>query len=557
MSAVWPIIDTLLQLAEGNPQLREHPNEQAELVYQLGNPDSGYWHLSPAKHTEVVSRIIELVPRVGTSREPKVTLESLFRLWHGPEPYESIARAVRVEPIEPSPWADGDKVYQTGGWLDLFMEWAGDNSDCPKPYLWWGGLAALASVCGWRYYVDRNADKLRLGTLYAILVGPKGSLKSVGLDACREVLWHVNHQVHPWVPGSSLPDTTTPCPFAVRFLPEDTNWRTIIGCLKSELFPMAPWLTPEELDRDVRGMLDVNGNYRCTEHGVLLLDELGVLFGRENFAVERLIPGLNAIHGGRPFVYQTQSGGKIILERPSLTWVGCCPPDIMRDAVTPTLIKGGMMDRTMVVYRPRNVRLRHSTPAPRDPVRAAVLAHHLLKFARSLRPTEMIGTADAKDWFDRWFHATPALGEDETSKPRLSNHLWRTAAYISLAKGNTPWIHTEDLRAALAILERETQGFRELTRVLEEDEAMMLQSYIERVLLDRGAVEGEGWVWRRDLLQRLRSKKGLTTVQRVEPLLESLLAAGRVNKQDGGGPNRMGQAWQLTAQAAADLRKRA
>lgn len=551
----WPICDQLLLDAEAIEGFAEQPQAQAELVYQLGNPNGGYWHLTAENRQAVISRLITLIPRVALSKEPKITAERLFRLWHGPTPFESIGRALSVTRFEPRPWLPEEKLYLTGGFLDDFTGWCSE-SDSPLRFLWWGGVACLAAVSGFRFYVDRRTDNLRLGTVYVILCGEAGTLKSVGLDAAKEVLWHLNHQVYPWEPGTGLPDYNQKNPFAVRFLPEDTNWRTLVGCLKSEPFMMSQWVTPDEMSRDITSQVDKNGQFWCSEHGVLLLDELSVLFGRDNFAVDRLVPGLNAVHGGRPFVYQTQSGGNITLQRPSMTLVGCCPPEVMQHAVTPLLKAGGLMDRAIVVYHDQVRSMRYSTPRPRDPIRAAELARVLIPYAKRLRPLQFTATRAGEAWFDEWFHAQPEKDAHGVSKPRRANHLWRTAAYITMSRTNAV-IDLDEFQRSAAIMEYEWTSLTRLTEHMQRDEHGDYMDYIERILFENEAVE-PSYMFRRDLFQRLRNRKGLSppTVKAL-PYLESLQKTDRVKLlvNVGVGTSK-GHAYQLTQAAYDELRAR-
>lgn len=551
---LWPIVDTLLRHA-ANPSVWDRPRDQAELIYQLGDPKGGYWDLPPAHQQEVVSRLINLVPRIAHSREPKVTLERLLRLWHGPNPFESIARALRVAHPPSRQWTEEERLYRTDGYLQHFTDWCSE-SDSPIPYLWWSGVVTLAAACGYRFYIDRNADYLRLGSFYLIFTGPKGSLKSVGLNAAKEVLGHLNHQVYPWTPGSELPNYHEKNPFAVRLLPNDTNWRTIVGCLKAEPYVLTHWMTAEELDRSYRALVDRQGQYWGQDTGCLLLDELGVLFGRDNFAVDRIVHGLNDIYGGNPYNYRTQSGGVITLQRPALVLAGCCPPDIMQHAVTPLLTAGGLMDRTVVVYDDREVDFRYSTPEPRDPLIAAELARHLITFTRRLRPLEMAARPDAVKWFDRWFHGRPPPESHETSKPRQANLLWRTAGYIALSRGSTPWIEVDDFARGADILDHNWERFGLLSILLEQDEGAKLMDYLEGVLLKQGAVE-PGYMLLSQFYQVIRAKRGLSPpTLKAKPFLESLQQAQRIRIFQTGEGRKRAMAIQLTRATGEQLRAR-
>lgn len=551
----WPICDELIGFAEGvEADFREDFRAQGDLVWRLGDPSGGYWHLPQAHRQEVLSRVMALVPRVGTAREPLLVLERMFRLWQGPNPRESIARAVRVSDYQPRPLEIHENIYRVGGFSEEFLDWTSE-SNCPAAFLFAGSLIALASVCGFNFYIDRNVDTIRLGTHYTILTGKKGTHKSVGLDAAKDVLHRVNHLLHPWEPGTALPDFNRPNPLGVRMLPEDTNWRTIVGCLKAQPMMLQGFLPPEVLaSRDIRSMIGTQGTFTGPDEGVILLDEAATIFGKQNFAVDRMVPGMTSVHGGRPYVYETQSGGRIELRRPALTFAGCCPPDIMTSALTPILFQGGLMDRMNVVHHePLPGPGRFATPRPRDPVVAAHLAYRLAEIRKlALLPFEMCGNAAACAWFEEWYHALREPDDPrELSTARRANHLWRYAAYISLGNGRLPWITVQDFQAAELIQAYELASFRTLLAALESDPASDLMAYIEGVLYRHSAIEPDV-MSRRDLFQVLRFKKGLAPpTVKAAPFLESLEAAGRIRHLVNGRSN----GYCLTENAAADLAK--
>lgn len=555
----WPILDDLCATAERTHLFAEDTYAQAELIYQLGNPRGGYWHLPLAHQTELVSRVIPLIPRVGSAAEPKVVLERLFRLWHGPNPREAIARAVKVESFAARPREPWESIYQVGGLIDQQVDWASE-SNCPVPYLFWGAVATIAAACRYHYYIDRNVDMLRLGCFYSIFSGKKGTYKSVGMDAAKDVLNHLNCQVYPWIPGGAAPEYAKPNPFKVRYLPEDTNWRTIVGCLQSQTFRFEGLMPAEWIaSRDVRAELDTQGNWACDESGTLFLDEAATFFGKENFAVDRVVPGLNALHSGKPYVYQTQSGGRIDLKRPSLTFVGCCPPEIMASAVTPLLFQGGLMDRTIVVHHePLPGPGRYPTARPRDPVRAAELARCLLPLAQTIYAREIVADRAAHTWYEEWYrHQVEAVDPRETSLARRANHLWRLAAFLCISNGRLPRITLKDFELAAPILSYEWRSFKNgLLVAMEADQTSELFAHIENVLYDMGAYGDSGFIYKGALFHRLRYRKALSPpTVRATPYLESLIAEGRVIHLLGWGPKR-GEAYRLSPEAAEEIRAR-
>lgn len=554
----WSVVDQLLRDAEELPGFDGEFRGQGELLWRLGNPDGGYWHLPQAHRTEVLSRLLALVPRIKRANgEYLIALERMLRLWHGPNPREAISLAVRVDSYEPRPLAPGEEIYQVGGFCEEMVNWTRE-SNSPTSFLFGGALVALAGVCGYNLYVSRNIDVIHLGTHYVIFTGRKGSYKSVGLDASRDLLHRVNHLVYPWTPGKGLPDRGRPNPFTVRFMPEDTNWRTIVGCLKA-----TPTMVQNVVDAgiiatpEVQGLLRVNGGqFLPPDEGVLLLDEAATIFGKQNFAVDRIVPGLNHIHGGREYVYQTQSGGLIKLEKPSLVFAGCCPPDILQTALTDTLFQGGFLDRVNVIHHePLPGPGLFSTPRPRDPTIAVGLAEHLLHIRKlSLLPFEIIARPDAVRLYDEWWNAQREPEDQrEFSLPRRANHLWRYAAYIALGNGREPWIALRDLEAAVRIQNYEMRCYRQLLVTLEADPAAELMDYIERQLYRHDAIAPEGWMTRSALFRLLRERRGLNPpTLKALPYLESLEQSGRIHQRVNG----THRYFQLTREAAEDLARR-
>jgi len=538
----WPILDKLLRDAEAEIQgVRDSTRIQANVLYRLGNPDGGYWHLGPEHQTDVIHRLMALVPRIGNNTEPRRMAELLLCLYETHEPLETLSRAVKVEEFPPRQRFGEEHLFPTSGLIGLFLDWAGLAS-CSMAYLFWSAVALIGSSCRYNFFIDRHTDTMRMNW-FIIMVGEKGTFKSTGLDAAREVWGHLNCQVHGWKPGTALPNFHDLNPYQVRFLPEDSNQATLVKALATQ------------------SIVYKGKSVKPEEAAVMALDELQTLFGREGWQIEKLVPWLNRIFADKPYVYQTGKGGLITIQHPAVTLLGCCPPEIMRASITPALFAGGFLDRCVIVSRADKVGAAdmYPTPMPRDPLVAAQLARALKQLTMRSHREEIIATSEATEWFKKeWFPNQPEPTDDrDYSLPRKANHLWKLAAILCISDGSLPEIHPHHFQLAAKLLDSERRHFRELLGFMDEPVEGEQMRWIEDLLFRSGAVE-PSYMLRSKLFSLLRSRKGLSPpTLRAKPFLEDLEVMGRVKHLVRvGKPPHTGEAYQLTTEAAEDIKLR-
>lgn len=550
----WPILDRLLREAEGVEGFTSNTRAQAALLHALSNPEHGYWLMPPEHQQHLLSRVMALVPRIGTAPMPRETLEAVFRLWLTTEPFEAISRAVKVVGFTPRSPLPEEDLYPSDGFVGWFMKWARE-CDVPVAFMFWAGLAAIGSACRYNFFIDRGTELMRLQP-YLIFVGEKATGKSTGLDACLEVLRHVNGLVWGWQPGEALPPLRKVHPYHINFLPEDTNQETLMRVLAPKSIPLATFIREKH-----SGMQDPH----ITEStGLLALDELTTFFGKDNWAADKRVPFLVRIFADKPYTYHTQKGGSITLAENAVGLFGCCPPDVMQNSVSPLLFQGGFLDRVMVVYRdplPDHER-RFPTARPRDPVVASQLARFLRPLTARLNREELVATREANDWFESWYMAQQEPEDRrEHSVKRKANHMWKVAAWLSLSDESAPHIHARHFITAARVLNHEWFHYRRLLGHMEESNETQLMGYIERLLWRAGAVEGKtpGYMMKSELYSLMRAKKGLSPpTVRATPLLQSLLAAERIYLLQGAKSpksrgHKTGEAYQLSREAAEDF----
>jgi hypothetical protein len=460
-------------------------------------------------------------------------LEQIFGLWRLPDAFEQISRVTKVVTFNPRPLTDEEQIYPQEGILGLFTEWTRE-SDCPLAFLWWSGVATIAAACRYNFFIDRGTEPLRMHQ-FLIFVGEKGTLKSTGLHAATEILHHLNCLVRPtlqggipvsWEPGHPPVNLRIAHPFEVRFLPQDTNQMVLVSALADRT-----WATAQVIPAQERTTETPYPDITSDNSGFLALDELALLFGRENWAVGQTITFMNTIYADKPYIYETKRSGRIVLSRPALTLLGCCPPDLMQSAVHPLLFQGGLMDRTIVIYREPLVGSsgNYPTPRPRDPLQAVQIAELLRPLTARWRPEEILATEEATTWYEAWYHAQHAsLDPREYSIPRLANHVWKLAATLSISDGSLPWIHPRHFQQAALVLSHEMAWYRKLLGYMEQAPEAALMNRLERTLYVNGAV-APARMMRSRLFDAVRGVRGLSppTVRAV-PLLESLEASGRI-----------------------------
>lgn len=545
----WPVLDRILREAEQLSNIQRDTRAQANLLYALSNPAHGYWEIAPENQQALLSRTMALVPRLNQAKHPKTTLEAMFRLWLVPDPFEALSRAVKVGEFEPRPPQEEESIYPTDGFTGWFMTWARE-CDVPIAFLFWAAVSALGAACRYNFFIDRGTEPMRLNH-YCLFIGEKGTGKSTGLDACCEVLRHLNGQAWGWKPGKPLPNLRETHPFHVRMLPEDTNQETLIRALAPQIVPLSNFVeTKTSMMRDPH----------VTEStGLLALDELTTFLGHGNWAVEKRVPWLNRIIADKPYTYHTQKGGVITLTELAISLLACCPPDIMQSAVSPLLFQGGFLDRSVVVYRdpvPAEERM-FPTPRPRDPLGAAQLGRFLLPLSARFHREELLATPEGLDWYNDWYKEQRDPEDVRMqSIARRGNQVWKLAGVLAMADESCPWIGLKHFMAASRVLKNEAFHYTKLLGLLEQTPDSQLMDHIEQVLL-RHKAYGDQWMTRSELFQILRTKKGLSppTVKAL-PLIQSLEASDRIDVRVGTTPNRKNEAYRLTRPALVDLRQR-
>ena len=554
----WPILEKLLRDAEAYGAIATDARAQANLLYNLGNPRNGYWHIASRHQQELLVRTMRLVPRLCGDPQPKQTLEALFRLWLTQQPFEAISRWVKTTSFEPRALRDDERIYPTEGWLGTAGAWARE-CDVPYAFIFWGLVSALTSACRFNWFVDRGTELIRLNQ-YILLVGEKGTGKSVGIDVCLELLQHLNSLVWGWHPTDPLPKPHSRHPFQVNVLPEDTNQERLVRVLAPQEFKLASFVAPEDRTTSMRDP------WITESTGLLALDELATFLGRDNWGLEKRVPWLNRIFASKPYVYHTGRGGLIELREIAVSLLAGCPPDVLRTAITPLFFQGGFIDRMVVVYRdplPSEER-QFPTPRPRDPLVANELASFLLPLTARFSREEMVPTPEAEEWYQDWYSSQDdAEDPREVSLSRRANLIWKLAATLAISDDSMPWMHARHFDRAVQILSYEWSQFRRLLYVVEEVAEDRLMNHLERLLLKHGAVAPK-YVMRTRLLQVARSKKGLSPpLTKTIPLLENLIAAGRVVKykdvHSGDASEvgtKRGEGYAITPEVAEELKQR-
>ena len=76
----WEILNELLCEAERSETLATDDKAQTNLIYALGHPHHGYWHIAEEHRQELIRRLAPLIPRIARASNPIATLEAVFFL---------------------------------------------------------------------------------------------------------------------------------------------------------------------------------------------------------------------------------------------------------------------------------------------------------------------------------------------------------------------------------------------------------------------------------------------------------------------------------------------
>lgn len=483
-------IDHLLGLLERTaPDWSGSIDGQAEACVYLQR----VWKWSIDRHRERAWAIVR--PHLRRLRfhpqAPRVAFEMLMQL-----PNElDVRRAVEVNPhLYKDYQPDRDEwIYtEVGGWLGRYMEYVRYNQ-VPLAFHFWSGVMALSAAARRNVYFQHVGDETFLNQ-FIFLVGPKASGKSIAMKRGVDVLKRMNRQIgddHKWA--------------HVHLMAEDSTQEGLLKDL-------------EEINqiprRDPRGWeVPESEGEACF---ILALDELAVQFGENTWAVGKKAPFYVQIYGNPDYTKSTVRDRKVDIKNICPNIFGCAAPEWFKEVITPHILKGGMVDRTLYIYRQGSQRSYDplSVPTP-DPILAEQLASELLRW--SMPKTDVKKRAwfdsEVKEWIQDTYSderreeiETLSFGDQGPKRASLVRsylQILKLGVVLSLSDESFPLVTLHQVQLARELLYAEDRWYDKFMNIIRRKEDAEVYDVLEAYFRE------SGWeVYHADLIQRFKKSIG-------------------------------------------------
>jgi hypothetical protein len=417
-----------------------------------------------------------------------------------------------------------EPIYeQVGGWLGLYMECVKHNQ-IPLAFHFWTGVLVLSAACRRNVYIELGGSRIWMNQ-FIFLVGPRGSGKSEAMAYGRDLLVRMNEQLWDYDGRGKREERYE---WQVNLMPEDSSQEHIINGLEA---------IGQRKVRDA----DLNETSEPVDAtALLLIDEMSVHYGEDNWAVGKKTPFYVSIFGRDYYDKGTVKRGKQSIKNLCFSMAGCSAPEWMRDVITPHVLKGGFVDRTLYIYRKFTHRSYSQLDRPIiDPLMMQDLAASLTYWTKPplgmKRPAQF--TSAAKDWIRARYKADRArelealdagrLMEERASLVRSSNQVLKLATVLSMSDGMFPRVDVDHLKTAINVLDIEETHFSdflgEVRRNKHADVLDRIKDYFR---------QSDWEVSRTQLMQRFKNTIGLKRV--MQTYIDTLLEDGSIGKETRG-----------------------
>lgn len=451
-----------------HPQFRHDAHVQSLALRKLQRV---WTQLSPLQQSGVVEDMAPHLPRCMESPHPAQCLTEILQL----PKEEDVHRALLVRESKYDLWlpTETEGIYPTTGFIGAYLRYC-RYSVVPLEFHFWCAITILGAVAKNRIYFEGGSYRLYL-PWYIVLAGTKATCKSVALDVMLDMVGRLNQVIGP--------------------LGEQELKAKHVHVLPSDI-------TPEDLTRQLSqlGSMELGGKRDPDDPerfiasdkrwidaaGLLAVDELSTFYGSKTHNVDHKAALLASLGGGsgRDYAKSTIGRGPEQIRSPALSFIGCCAPDWLRTAITPTMLGGGLTDRHVYCFRnPVWKRLEQYThkpdSPPLDPLAANLLAKQLSTIANMQYklPAVLNESAErayaktsARALADRRQRYELTRGSDEgTSYLRYLNGVTKLAIMLALSEGEfgetTLEVNGDQVEMATQILDAEDGSLEQFVQV--------------------------------------------------------------------------------------------
>lgn len=285
-----------------------------------------------------------------------------------------------------------------------------NESESPKKYYYWAGLAAIASVVKNNVYLDKFYYKL-YPNIYVLLIGRSGLRKGPPVQLARQLVTSVDN---------------------TRIFAGRVSIQGIIAEL-SRATTKPGGGAP---------LVEATGTFFASEFASFIIQDSAAL---------TILTDLYDGHYNPEWSYMLRNSPTEKLKSPCLTLLGASNEAHIKDAIPENAIGGGFIARTFIIYSDKKSGINPLTSKPADTIPIDILIKRLGAISKTRGEFKWsdLGRQVYNEWYVK-FQEVEALGEDSTgTMERLHDHVLKTAMLVSLSRKEDLVLEQDDIEEAI------------------------------------------------------------------------------------------------------------
>lgn len=305
-------------------------------------------------------------------------------------------------------------------WISQLLQ-ATEESESPRKYWYWSGLAAIAAVVNNQVYLDKFYYKL-YPNVYVLLIGRSGIRKGPPVAMANALVRHVNN---------------------TRVISGRTTIQAVITELKNAVTrPNIP-----------APITDAIGFLVSSEFAAFIVQDVAAL---------TILTDLYDGHYNPEYENITKGGGKERLKNPCITLLGASNEIHFKDAVPDNALGGGFVGRTFIIHADKKAGINSLTERPTNIADVPTLAKYLYRLSKI--KGQFVWSHDGKALYDEWYRRFSEGSYSDTTGTidRLHDHILKTAMLVSLAREPDLILTKDDVQEAIVACQDFVPGARKV-----------------------------------------------------------------------------------------------
>lgn len=303
-------------------------------------------------------------------------------------------------------------------WLSKVLDYS-KESESPRQYFYWAGLAALSGVVRNKVYLDKFYYKL-YPNLYILLIGKSGIRKGIPVALAKELV-------------NSAKITRV------------ISGRASIQKLISEL------ATAHSIPGGAP-LLDSVGYFSSSEFASFIIQD------------QQALTILTDLYDGHyhpdGWSNMTKVSGNERLKNVCLTMFGASNEIHFKEAVPDNALGGGFVARTVIVYADKKNGVNSLTRRPENSLDIMQLTEHIQKVKEV--EGEFTWSEEGRDLYDAWYNDfnSQASDDDTGTLERIHDTVLKIAMLVSLSRKLDLVLEKEDIQEALDQARKTVPGLK-------------------------------------------------------------------------------------------------